>query len=112
MKERKELVSKDIQILEKTDEELLEEFDKLVVDDPDSPYLVSRRTSLAFRIKQFISFDGHFSSGVAYYAIAIIGSVFILCGSYTEDSSHKFVWAFIGSSLVAQVIDSFSKKLR
>ncbi|NET34929.1 MAG: hypothetical protein F6K19_23375 [Cyanothece sp. SIO1E1] len=110
MVDRKGLAPKDTQSLEKTKDELLVELEELVNNDPYAPYLASRRMSLAFQIKEFISFDGHFPSPVAYYAIAIIGSVFLLCNSYAEGSSRKFAWVFIGSALAAQMIEAIGRR--
>lgn len=113
MIERKELSPKNPQILEETRDELFldlsEELDDLVSNDPNAPYLASRKMSLAFQVKQLIRFGGHFPASVAYYTIAIIGSVIVLCSGYSEDSSHNFVWLFVGSSLAAQVIEVIGK---
>lgn len=105
MKDPKNIVPKDIQTSDQAgNEALLEELNSLVENDPNSPYIVSRRISLALTIKQLISFGGNFPSSVVYYALAIISSVFIL----VNGSSEMFVWFFMGSALAAQLIDQIA----
>ena len=106
MTEHKELAPKDTKNSEATKDELLQELQSLVNNDPNAPYLARRKMSLALKIRQFISVGGHFPSSVAYYALAVASSVFLLCSGYSKDSSHKFVWVFIGSALAAQIIEA------
>lgn len=106
MTEHKELAPSVKRVSKVTKAELLQELKSLVNNDPNTPYLARRKMSLALKVRQFISVGGHFPSSVAYYALAIGGSVFILCSGYSEDSSHIFVWVFMGSALAAQIIEA------
>lgn len=110
MTKYEELAPQDAPAPEKTKEELLLELQELVNNDPGAPYLADRRMSLFFQVKELIRFGGHFPLGVAYYAIGVMGAVVFLCSGYAEDPSRKFVWVFIGSSLVAQVIEAVGKE--
>ena len=110
MNERQELAPQEAEISKKTQEQLLLELKTLVDNDPDAPHVVSRRMSLSLTIKQLVNFGGHFPSSVAYYALAIVCSVLLLCSDYSDKSSHKFVWLFMGSALAAQVIEAITGK--
>lgn len=113
MTDRKELTPQDPQSFDSPKVDPVQELGGLVDNDPNAPYLVNRRMSLIFRVKQFV-LEGRFPSGVAFYAIAVIGSVFILCSDYQQERSYGenifLVWSFLSSALIAQVIDVVSRK--
>ena len=97
-------------------EELQIMLDDLTNNDPDAPYMVPVRpdASLGVWFKKLIGFGGHFPSGVAIFAIAVIGSVVVVCsgtaGSATQEQAPLVAGMFLGSGLIAQVIDTLGKR--
>jgi hypothetical protein len=105
MTARKELPPQGIQVLEESQEELLQQLNELVVNDPEAPYVVARRMSLILQVRQWMSFGGHFPKEVARYAIAVIASTVVICSDSSEGNSLRVTLIFLGSALVAQVVD-------
>lgn len=114
MPTEKDLDSQQSVTLASPDENLLNELGGYVVDDPNAPYVIDRNMTLLLRVRQVVSVGGHFPVGVAFLAIATIGSLIFIHSDYAQSRSHnENMWilgSFFTTALIAQVIDVVGKK--
>ena len=93
---------------------LRKELGELVDNDPEAPYVVPQRTSFFFGYRQWVKAGGHFPSGVAFFAIATLGSTVVLCSGISKTRAQwvnlSAISLFLGSALIAQGIHASHKQ--
>lgn len=112
MTDHKQLPTRGSEPPESVRGQLSNELNELAIGAGD--FYPAQRTSLVFQLRKIISLGGHFPSGVAFYAIGVLGSSVVACHGMSSDmASHEYmpvVATVMGSALVAQTVDALKKK--
>ena len=91
---------------------LEQELDVLVSNDPEAPILATPEpdTKLSLKVPKGPELEGHFPSGVAFFAISTFAAIAFLYSPIAAENSHEenlsMLGLLFGTSLIAQTIDA------